>query len=306
MATKSKIAETLQSQLSGYGTRGPVIEEVLQRLGVGGGGGGEAGAVGDMDKWNETFVHRLVWEFMRVRFPTVYVLNKVDTPAADANIGRICEKYPAGHIVVSSALGECFLKKLRRAKLVLYEDGASDFVTAKDVAEAGPDSEINSEEAKALKMPDPKALKTLEKIRDLVLFRYGSTGVQDAIKKAVEVKGFFPAYPVKNIHKFTSDRSGHVFKDCLLIGPGTTMREFARMVDQSLDKYFAYAEGISGQRLGEDEVVTPENNILKFRLVQPAEQAEAAAQGSGSSGSSEKKKAGAAAKKDTKDKDRDG
>jgi ribosome-binding ATPase YchF (GTP1/OBG family) len=46
----------------------------------------------------------------------------------------------------------------------------------------------------------------LEKIRDLVLFRYGATGVQDAIKKAVEVKGYIPVYPVRNLNKFTSDR----------------------------------------------------------------------------------------------------
>ncbi len=31
--------------------------------------------------------------FMKVRFPTIYVLNKVDTPNADANVLRICEKY---------------------------------------------------------------------------------------------------------------------------------------------------------------------------------------------------------------------
>lgn len=39
-----------------------------------------------------------------------------------------------------------------------------------------------------------------------MLFRYGATGVQDAIKKAVAVKGYIPVYPVRNLHKFTSDR----------------------------------------------------------------------------------------------------
>lgn len=54
-------------------------------------------------------------------------------------------------------------------------------------------------------MTEPVCLR-LEKIRDLVLFRYGATGVQDAIKKAVEIKGYIPVYPVKNLNKFTSDR----------------------------------------------------------------------------------------------------
>lgn len=115
----------------------------------------------------------------------------------------------------------------------------------------------------------------MEKIRDLVLFRYGATGVQDAIKKAVDVKGYIPVYPVRNLNKFTSDRfvlvlfslslscspshacvvscalcrSGGVFRDCLLAPPGTTIREFARMVDHQMEQFFAYAEGLSGQRV---------------------------------------------------------
>lgn len=38
-------------------------------------------------------MHQFVAAFMKVRFPTVYVLNKIDSPQADANISRICEKY---------------------------------------------------------------------------------------------------------------------------------------------------------------------------------------------------------------------
>ncbi len=112
----------------------------------------------------------------------------------------------------------------------------------------------------------------LEKIRDMVLFRYGSTGIQEAIKKAVSVKGFHPVYPVRNIHKFTCDRysrmpplllylvphqprllwiyrTGGVFRDCILVPPNTTIRELAHMVDRQLEQYLAYSEGISGQRV---------------------------------------------------------
>jgi ribosome-binding ATPase YchF (GTP1/OBG family) len=38
-------------------------------------------------------VHELVDMFMKVRFPTIYVLNKIDSPGADANVLRICDKY---------------------------------------------------------------------------------------------------------------------------------------------------------------------------------------------------------------------
>lgn len=37
----------------------------------------------------------------------------------------------------------------------------------------------------------------------MIMFRYGTTGVQDAIKRAVDLKKLIPVYPVKNINNFT-------------------------------------------------------------------------------------------------------
>ena len=50
---------------------------------------------------------------------------------------------------------------------------------------------------------DDKLKNRLEKIRDMILLRYGTTGVQDSIKRAVEQRKLIPVYPVKNIHNFT-------------------------------------------------------------------------------------------------------
>jgi hypothetical protein len=36
------------------------------------------------------------------------------------------------------------------------------------------------------------------------MLRYGGTGVMDVVKKAVDTLGYFPVYPVKNIHNFAS------------------------------------------------------------------------------------------------------
>jgi ribosome-binding ATPase YchF (GTP1/OBG family) len=288
VATKSTAAATLQAQLSGYGSRLIQIQEVLDRMG--------AKEPAEMDKWDAQRVHEVVDMFMKVRFPTIYVLNKIDSPGADANVLRICDKYGDGHIILASALAECFLKKMRKANMILYEDGGSDYTNTMDLADL-PKEEWPAG-ADALREPDPKAVKTLEKIRDLVLFRYGGTGVQDAIKKAVDVKGYLPVYPVRNLNKFTSDRSGGVFRDCLLAPPGTTVREFARMVDHQMEQFFAYAEGLSGQRLGEDELVTEENNILKF-VVQQTQEAQAAQNAKDSDKKTQQK---APKKKEDKDK----
>ena len=102
---ESTSSATLQAQLSGYGSRLVQIQEVLDRMGV--------KEPSEMEKWcvrlllcglttscahpslyrDSKRVHELVDMFMKVRFPTIYVLNKIDSPGADANVLRICDKY---------------------------------------------------------------------------------------------------------------------------------------------------------------------------------------------------------------------
>lgn len=81
--------------------------------------------------------------------------------------------------------------------MIRYTEGSETFATAEDEEDSSDDT--------PLKKLDEKTKARLEKVRDLVLFRYGSTGVQDAIKKAVECKQLIAVYPVKNIHNFTTD-----------------------------------------------------------------------------------------------------
>jgi hypothetical protein len=92
-----------------------------------------------------------------------------------------------------------------------------------------------------------------------------------------------------------------VFRDCLLAPPGTTVREFARMVDHQMEQFFAYAEGLSGQRLGEDELITDENNILKF-VVQQTQEAQAAQ--SAKDGDKKPQQKAVTKKKEDKEKDK--
>lgn len=244
VATKSSAAKTLQTQLSGYGANLATVSKTLSALDI--------REPSHLEEWDEAKVRQIVRKFMDIRFPTVLVLNKIDVPEADANISKICKKYDENKIILSSALAECFLKKMRKDGFIRYSEGEETFETAED--------EPNG----SLKPLDEKMKKRLDNVRDLVLFRYGSTGVQDAIKKAVECRELIPVYPVKNIHNFSCDDTKKVFRDCALVPPGTTVRELCGMLSGEMEKHFLYAEGVSGQRLGEDEEITPEKNIIKF------------------------------------------
>jgi len=128
------------------------------------------------------------------------------------------------------------------------------------------DDQIQNGEKPTFKELDIKLKQKLQRVRDLVLFRYGSTGVREAIKAAVEIRNVIPVYLVKNLSTFSSSTgSGRAFQDCVMIySESTTVREVAKMVHPDLDKYFLYAENQNRIRLGENDLITTENNIIKF------------------------------------------
>ena len=81
------------------------------------------------------------------------------------------------------------------------------------------------------------------------MFRFGGTGVQEAIKRAVELRGMIPVYWVKNLNSFQSDKTNTVFRDAMLVKPGTTVREVFRTIYADQEKQLNYTESASGKRV---------------------------------------------------------
>lgn len=61
----------------------------------------------------------------------------------------------------------------------------------------------------------------VENLKDLVLYRFGSTGVVQALSRAAELLGLVPVFPVRNVHTLSSGSGGGggnaVFRDCVLV-----------------------------------------------------------------------------------------
>ncbi|KAJ2705164.1 hypothetical protein FB645_002644 [Coemansia sp. IMI 203386] len=265
LATKSHAVDTLHGLVAGYGARKEVVQRALDRLNSAGGGSSR-----DIGEWDEADVRRFVAVFLDLRFPTVVALNKIDMPDADKNIAAIMRRYKSvpgsvalidgvsdRNIVLSSALAECFLRKMAKQGFIRYETGDDDFATHQEDA--------------SLKPMDEKMSRRLENIRDLVLFRYGSTGVQETVCRAVDVLGYVPVYPVKSVANFGASSgdntsSSAAFQDCVLVKPGTTVREFAKKLHSvAIDKGYAGAETVGNIQLAEDDVIVPgKNNIIKY------------------------------------------
>lgn len=204
----------------------------------------------------------MVSTFVSVRFPTVIALNKIDHPDADKNIAKIAKQQPPESLVLCSAISEVFLRKLAKQGFVRYVEG-SEFVDTKEdlleMAETENEEEKQNlvEIASKLKSVDDKLKTRIENLKDMVLYRFGSTGVVQVLSRAAELLGLVPVFPVKSVHSFGPGAAAGsreaVFRDCVLVKRGTTVKDCARKVLG--DAPLAYVEGPGGVRVSEDDVV---------------------------------------------------
>ncbi len=229
-------------------------------------------------------------------------MNKIDLPDSDKNINNIFVKYEKdaqdNRIILVSALAEQFLRKMQKEQFVHYVEGTDAVWIADDDSNSLP-SHLQSSPLKPI---DEKNKSRLEKVQDMVLFRYGSTGCQDVIQTAVTVANMIPIYPVKSINNFgaikaistptTASVSGKqrrspnssmttepddrhhvpVFADCVLVERGTAIRGIARMLfsESELERQQLVVETLGGRQVSDEETVQQEgvNQILAFKFRQ--------------------------------------
>ena len=242
-ATKSSIVDTLQSQFGGYGSHAPMIQRALDKI----------PKLPPLEKWDNEWITEVVKAFMTEKFPTVLGLNKIDHPDADKNVSKIMLKYPDTKAVLTSAITEVFLRKLKKQGFIHYEEG-TDFV---DTYEDNPDN---------LKELDDKLLARIENIRDLVLYRFGSTGVVQVLQAATDILGLIPVYTVRNIQTFTGGNGTNVFRDCFLVKKNTSVGKVSRYI-MGTEVTIAAIETVGGVKVSEDSIVEPgKNDILSFKI----------------------------------------
>lgn len=100
---------------------------------------------------------------------------------------------------------------------------------------------------------DERQKKALEFIKNNVIEKYGSTGVQTALNKAVfDLLDYIAVYPVADANKLT-DKDGNVLPDVFLVPNGTTVKELAFKVHTTLgEKFIAGIDARTKKRLAAD------------------------------------------------------
>jgi ribosome-binding ATPase len=156
-----------------------------------------------------------------------------------------------------------FLRKLAKQGYIKYREGDEYLDTREDLIEQG------EEDGGGLKELDEKLKTRIENLKDMVLYRFGSTGVVQVLSRAADVLGLVPVFPVKNVHTYGSGSGsgsgGAVFRDCVLVKKGSTVGDVARKIMG--DAPVAFIEGDGGRRVAEEQLVAVgKNDILSFHV----------------------------------------
>ena len=218
---------TLEERLSGLSIRRLHILEALRNAKL------------NPDKptsWSEDDFLRFVDVLRQTAKPMLIVANKMDLSTSDENLERLRD---SNYIVVgASTEAELALRRAAEKNLIDYVPGDCNFKITK------PESLSESQS------------KALETIREKILLRLGSTGVQEAINTAYfRLLNMITVYPVEDLEHLT-DHTGRVLPDAYLVPYGTTARELAYIIHTELGESFIYAvEARDKNRVGEDHVL---------------------------------------------------
>ncbi|KAF2670446.1 P-loop containing nucleoside triphosphate hydrolase protein [Microthyrium microscopicum] len=242
--------DTLQTQFSGYGSTSKVVARCLERINL----------KEPLENWSDETIEKVVNAFTDEKFPTVIALNKVDHGDSDKNIAKISKQNPPESLVLTSAVSEIFLRKLAKQGYIRYTEGEEFVDTREDLIDQG------DPDGGGLKEMDDKLKERLENLRDLVLYRFGSTGVVQVLSRIAKLLGLVPVFSVRNVQNFGATGSDpRVFRDCVLVKKNSTVGDVFRKVMG--DVPLAYVETAGGIRVSEDDVVTVgKNDILSFKL----------------------------------------
>ncbi|MEM2118379.1 MAG: redox-regulated ATPase YchF [Candidatus Bathyarchaeia archaeon] len=214
----------LEERLSGLAIRRSHVIEAVRRTGLN---------AEKATAWSEEDFLRFVDMLRRIAKPMLIAANKIDVPPAEENLERL--KKLDYLVVPCCAEAELALRRGAEKQLIDYRPGDCNFkiLTPERLTES--------------------QTKALETIREKILLKYGSTGVQDAINMAFfKLLNMITVYPVEDLEHL-ADHNGRVLPDAYLVPYGITARQMAYLIHTELGEGFLYAvEARQRKRIGED------------------------------------------------------
>ncbi len=233
---KREIHLALAVQLSGLHVTAAMVEEAIAKLCL------------NKEKplqWGELELKGLAQELRKKTKPLIIACNKADVPAAEKNIGRLQQKFPQHQFIPCSADSELALREAAKAGLIDYLPGDNDFAVIRA-------EKLNERQQKAL-----------EFIQKSVLQKFGNTGVQQTLDKAVfNLLGYVAVYP-GGVSKL-EDSEGRCLPDCFLMPPKSTALDFAYKLHTDLGKNFICAKDVKTKKTVGKEYVLKHRDVIEI------------------------------------------
>jgi ribosome-binding ATPase YchF (GTP1/OBG family) len=236
IATSQNPLEVIYQNLTGLSIKKRNVIEAIKAAGL---------ENKDPRLWSQSDVDEFAVKLREASKPIIIAANKADYPESRDYIKELMERFGVENVVPVSALAELILRKASQSGVIDYLPGDKEFrLIAKS---------ITTDQLKALELIDKNVLRV-----------YGSTGVQELLRKAVfEKLHMITVYPVEDENKYT-DHHGNILPDAYIVEKGTTARELAYMVHTDLGKSFLYAiDAKLKRRVGESHILE-DNDVIKI------------------------------------------
>lgn len=233
----AKLDGLLLEKLSGLQITRPHILKAIRASGL---------TASTADHWSEDEIRHFVSILRGVAKPIIIAANKIDRPNAEDNFNRLKEAFPDYLVVPVSALAEKALKDLDKNGVIKYIPGNDDFEI------------LQSDTLKE------QEITQLEKIKENILKKYGGSGVQNILNKAVfDFLKMITVYPVHDANSLT-DSDENVLPDVFLVPEGITAKEFAGVIHTDLMESFIHGIDARTKMRISDKHILKDRDVIKI------------------------------------------
>jgi len=224
---KENFAKAVAKQFSGLKVSEEDVKEILLKLKY------------DPEKpsdWTESQLKEFARELRILTKPMIIAANKIDKSGGRENLELLKKEFPNRMIIPCSSDSELALREANKAGMITYLPGENNFIIV--------EGKVNEKQKMAL-----------ESIKKNVLDKFGSTGVQEILNKAIfdflKYIAIFPAASNK-----LADSQGRILPDCFLMPPGTTALDFAFKLHTDIGNNFVKAiDARTKKAVGKDYVL---------------------------------------------------
>ena len=226
--TQKEIHKALGKQLSALRVTEEMAEEVIKQIGL---------DTSNMTSWTDNDLLKLAQIFRKRTKPMIIACNKIDIPGAAENFTRLENEFPDHTLIACSADSELALREAAKQGLIDYIPGESDFKSKDDA-----------------KLSD-KQKKALDFIKQNILSKFDSTGVQQVLDHAVfNILDYIASFP-GGINKL-ADQDGNVLPDCFLLPSKSTALDFAYKIHTDIgDKFIRAIDAKTKMTVGKTHVL---------------------------------------------------